>query len=896
MEANIKRLLIGFSTIIGCLAFAMPTLAASDYYANADTGSDDNSCLSADEACLTIAGAYTKMIDRDDSSNIALHLYGTFTESIYMSASDVTAPNALDGLRITATDPDAMPTINGDGADYVFEVVDINNVMIDHLNITNAQMGIYIGGTYIHQVNNITVQNNQISDITSTSDAGDTTAGIYMFYTKNVVIQNNTIDGVNLTLTNGTSYEYVYGIQAGNSRDVTVRNNTVNDITITNTIAADSTFHQGVIYGINLNGSPESSVRDNTITNLNVTETTDVDSVTLSAVIYGISINNGYDISIRGNSLQAFTSTATATGENDSSRGYVYGIDFNAVQRQDDGDNMVRGNTIDTITSNATGYTVTNYLYGMTSTGVEKLMLRNNTIKTLTTNGEGSETNSSLTNIIYGVSVNSTNFATIRNTTLSDFTNTMNQAGESGSQFPYIYGMYIGTGMNLTVMNNRLSDFAMVTENNDQADYYDGLRTYGIYVYFASNAVIRNNILNDFVLEYASDGEAGNVYIYDYGIYVYRAENSTVQKNTYRDNRTTVTLNDPTGDSNGYVYSYGITASDGSAATVRGNTLKNITHTADSSTSDYISSYLYGIQVVSSPNSQVSNNVIKQYTQTGSASLGSTNLYALSYNRCPEILITDNIIRSITSTLTGSDHSGIIYLLYGSVTSPAYINANLFQNNSLTAAYNSYLYGMYFNDDASKTYILNNIVLGMDESASEYDYGIYLQDSATTNFHVFNNTFSNWNKVLSLLGGSDVSVKNNILAARGESSHVLEVGGDQVDFTSLASDYNLLYNASFSDQIVYDVDDDSAISLADWKDQYDSDRKSLNKPPKLKSNGHLKKGSKAFNRGTKTYGLSKKSLAYQLLKTDIDDHARPVASKGRVDIGADERLVKTKKK
>lgn len=894
MGVTTKKLLISFSAVLGCTVFALPTLAASDYYANADTGSDDNSCLSADEACLTIAGTETKMDARDNSSDIILHLAGTFNESVYIDDADVTAPNTLDGLRITATDPDNMPTIDGGGATYALEITDVNSVTVDHLNLTNARMGVYIGGDYIESVDGVTIKNNIITNVTSTDDAGTAMGGIYLFYTKDVQITNNTIDGVNLTLTNGANYDSIYGIEVGNSMDVKVKDNTVNDVTITNDISADSTFHQGNTYGIHLSGTSNTKVRGNTVTNIATTETTSENDITMYANVYGISVSGGYDTLVRGNTIQTLDGSNTTTGDDATGNVTMYGLEVASLQRHSDGNNIVRSNTITGLTMDGTAKSVGNYMYGISTNTVEKLMLRNNIVSTQTGNGSSTENDNYINSVIYGLIISNVTQGTVRNNTVSGAVNTLSQTGDEGSLNVQTYGMYLSASSNTSVLNNTLSDFSVTADNNDTPGYYDTLRTYGIYFYQGSNDVLRNNSIRDITLDYASAGEGGNVYLYDYGIYTYRVENVTIQKNTYRDVTNTTTLTDPTGDSNAYIYSYGIYHTDASGASVLGNTLKTINHTGDSSTDCTSILSLYGVFVANSPNSHITNNLLKKYTHTTSASAGSTTFYAIDLSRVPDMLVSDNTIQSVHSTNTGADHPSTMYGIYSAGSNPLYLNANVLRGNAITAENNTYVYGIYFNDDASKTYVTNNILLGADETDSEDDYGIYFKDAATKGVTLYHNTVASWNKAISILGGSNYILKNNILVARGTSSHAIEVDTNQLDVDSVKSDYNLLYNTTFDDQLVYDTGDAAAISFSDWKRQYNQDRKSLNKKPKIKSNGKLKKTSKAINHGTKNYGLAKKSLAYQLISTDAFGGERPITGTGRVDIGADEFAKKTK--
>ncbi len=880
------------TTIVASAALAMPAYGASTYYADADAGDDANSCTSADEACKTIAGAKAKIVALDDSSNATLRLSGTFTEGVVFYATDVTAPNTLDGLHITANNSDVKPLIDGTGLETAVEVDDISSATVDYLKITGAQQGIVIGGSSGDLVGNIVVTNNSIYDIENTDDASAvSTMGVYAYHAKNLIINNNTINGVTAVLTNGTSYDYVYGIDVSNSSNVTVRYNTLSNITHTNTVAADSTFQQGIVYGIYNNNSTDVMVQDNAISAVSSTISSSVDSFSGSAYAYGISSWNGYDHTLRNNTISTVTATSTTSGDSGSMRSYVYGIELNSIQRHSEGNNLVRNNALSGFISTATGDAATSYVNGVYVSSVESLMVRNNTVYDLDIVGTSQDASGSAYGYVYAIYALNTPQGIIRNNTIADATNTLAYTQDSATSSGFMYGVYLSTAQNVTVRNNTVRDFAMVANNNNVSDFYDTGRIYGIYSYQGSTITLKKNIFNNFNTTYATSGEDGTSYMYHYGIYTYRSSGVTTQKNTYKNAVMDLTVNDPTASSFTYGYSYPFYFTDGSNQIVKGNKVINNTLTTETTTDNYLNTYLYAIELLDTPNSQVENNTVKNNTQTGTAdtSVGATQ-YGIYLSRAPGTLVSDNTISGNTVQHDGAaSGSAAYYGMYIDNSPQIYINANRLRSNAVNTASTEKAYGVYFYGDASKTYMMNNIVLGDADYDGITSYGVYLASSSTKKVYVLNNTVSDWYTAASLLGGSKLRLKNNILLSVGAGSYPLVVGADTVDMDSFQSNYNLIRNKTTSGQKVYDDDNSVKITWSDWtsKSSYSKDRKSINKAPKLKANGLLKKGSKAINKGTKKYGLAKKSLPYQLLQTDYNDTKRPLGKK--VDIGADER-------
>lgn len=893
MEVKIKHFITAIVTsLVAIFVFTLPAYAGGTYYVNADNGDDANGCVSASAACKTIGAARAKIIALADASNITLKLAGTFNESVKFYASDVTAPNSLDGLRITATNSDVKPLIDATGFARGIDIFEVHDVTIDYLKVANAsEIGILVSGDNNNLVNGVSVHDNQVYDIASTDDDVNAVYGVEINQAKAVSILNNTISGISVNLTNGTSYDYLNGLAVVSSSNVTIRNNTISDITNTNSISADSTIHSSITYAIYLYNNSASDVSNNTINTITTTQTTDLNNVALYSYAYGIDLLGGYDVVVRDNSVSAVTSVTTGSADSNYSRGYAYGMYITEIQRHAAGNSLIRGNTFSDIATNSTGDNVSNDVYGISINAVHALSVRNNTIDNLDVTQSSSAVYGSVTGTIYGLSVSSNTAGAIKNNTISDLDSTSSYSGEGSTSTGAIYGLHLNTLFNYTVQNNSLRDYTAVVNNNNVTDYYDAPRIYGMYIYSGSDLIIKKNSLQNHTVQYETSGQAGLSYSYQYGIYSYRAQNLTVQKNTYKNSLTSLTSNDPT--DNGYVYGYvyPIYLTDGKSSIVKGNIIQSVTTETATTLDNYVGMSVYGIELLDSPNSTISNNKIKGVTQTGSADTSSgASLYGIYVDQSPDTLISDNTVRGNTLTFTGSSSAANFYGIYVSNTRPVYVNGNLVRNNIVSAESIKKHYGIYFSNDASRAYVFNNIVLGRADNESDNDYGMYLNGESTNKFWALNNTLANVVKPLSIQGGSKLRFKNNIMVAKGTNSYALEVAANKVDFDTLQSNYNLLYNKTTKSQKVFDSDNDTAIILSSWKSNKGSysgqDRKAVTKSPKLKSNGLLKKGSKAIDKGTKQYGFSKKSLAYQLLQADYNGTMRPQGKK--VDIGADE--------
>ena len=317
--------------ILVCIAFsfalAQTAEATGTFYVDADAGNDANNCTSADTACLTIAGAKALIVDLADPSNTTLKLKGTFTDQVSFANTDVTKPDTLDGLRVTATDQSNQPVINTSVA--AISIVNINSVTVDHLTITGGTKGVYVVGSGGF-IQNISIHDNDISGVSSTT----TSSGIELTYAKSGTIRDNTIHDMVATVTD-VSYTYVYGIYVLYGYDIAIRQNTISNVGINSTLAA-TTSHVSYVYGLYLSSVTDGIVKQNTLSDVFVTETATLADTNQTTSVFGFNGSNLFDVAVSNNTFTNLTSTMSADVDGNYCGGAVYGLLVSDL-RPDDG-------------------------------------------------------------------------------------------------------------------------------------------------------------------------------------------------------------------------------------------------------------------------------------------------------------------------------------------------------------------------------------------------------------------------------------------------------------------------------------------------------------------------------------------------------------------------------
>lgn len=890
MEVTITRssrtLTTALTTMFGLFLFITPALAGGNYYVNGTTGNDANTCTSADSPCLTMLAAKSKIVAQAKPQNTTLYLAGTIAETISFDDADVTAPVVLNGLRITATDTSAPPTINGGGATVALAVTDINNITIDNLIVEDAYIGISVSGNTVNNVQSVTLRNNTIQS--APSDDATTHYPITVSNAKGVVIKNNTIADSTIALTDSTS-SYFYGIYVNASSDVKVRNNTVRDITISNTATAAS-GHYGYINGIYTSYSSDVTLRGNTVRDITVEEITNQDSLYMSSYVYGFYLYGNVDITVRNNRVTALTVTNSLTGVNNVSYSYLYGMLIQDNLREADGNNLVKKNTIQDLSIISGADIVYGTITGSTLTSNDALLATGNTLSNFTITPTTTVESGYVRGTIYGLDGPSYALSNdVRNNTFSGYAiNTAYSAANSESSHN-IFGVYSLNATSSTYQNNTFKNFSTTTTTNNANTYYDYGSVYGMYLLYGGNNLVRNNTIRNFTTTYNNAGEDGLAYFYQYGIAMLRVNTNVVQDNTIRNLDTSITLSDATGQSSAAMYQYGIWHNIGSATQLLANTIRGNTSTLTESGDNSLGYYYYGIVASQAPNSVIRNNAQYNHTITGNGA--NFAVYGHSVNGMEGSTLQSNVFRDISTTATDGIASTYGYYAYDT-NGQFFLDANVMRDIVNNASISGTIYGLYLNTDSSETFVMNNILLGSAdyETQGATNYGINLPRTASNGAQIINNTVAAWNRPISLGGGKNLHIKNNIFEAVGANSYAMEVARNYVDNDTLDSNYNLFYNSTAGGQLIYDIDAAAKIHFGDWTNKggsYGYDLKSKKGNPKLNAKGYLKTGSKAINNGTDNYGVSKKGAAYALLAVDIQSDPRPYKT-SKVDIGADE--------
>lgn len=881
---------VSSSVFLAALILATPAYATGTFYVDSTTGNDANNCLSADTPCLTVAGVKTLITALPDPSNTTVKLNGTFTDQISFAKTDVTAPDTLDGLRLTATDQSNQPVLNTAVAGTTaVTITGLDHVTVDHLTITGGPIGIYVIGTVTTYASDINIHHNTVSGISDESSA----TGIEVLYAKKSSIHHNTIRDVAISFTDQNNYSYLQGLYFGYSDELAVYENTISAFGMTDELTLAGA-HYAYVYGVYGTNLTNSTIRDNTLTDLYATEVSSVAGTTHYATTYGMYGLYLVDTVIEDNSVTNVTSTVNADNVGGSySAAYSGGIMLVDI-RTDDDVAVVQNNTIDGMVAHTESTTGNASTYGIQAQYAYNALITNNTINdlgsTFTSLNEDISANASVYGIhgpYYGTG------STVSKNTVSNLTATTNYSGDDSVGNPTVSGIYIYNAQ-ATVTGNVVQDLSRVMSNGDGDAYYDISTLHGINVALGTGSIIKNNRVRNINDAYTSTGTGGTTYLYNSAISVATSDNVVIQNNKLTELSYSTTLNDPTDSSSSVVQTYPIYLSRVSGATVQNNKIKRFTSTANAGNDNTLSNFVYGIYAYA-VSGTLNNNRLINADLTSTAVAGGVNqtytgiyLYATTESA----IVQETLVKNVTATATGTTAATTTAGIQVGLGQHVIIEGNQLRPFDTTAAAGTRnSYGIWFAADASQARLLNNIVLGEANFTGAKQIGMYLPSESTLDLDMIHNTVANWYYPVQVDGGSKIYLRNNILAAVGGDSYAIAAGRDELNNDTFKSDYNLLYNTTTAEQLVYDTDNTVAIALADWSNvggSYGYDVHSLNKAPRLTANGFLKKQSKARNAASNDYPYAKTDVEYGLLQTDVNGTKRPLAQVDKVDIGADE--------
>lgn len=867
----------------------VPALATGTFFVDSTSGNDANNCTSADTACLTLAGAKALIIALPDPSNTTLKLSGTFTDQVSFAATDVTQPDTLDGLHITATDKSNQPTIDTSVAGTAaVQVSDIDQLTIDHLIILGGMDGIVVTGNSSTYVADTAVHHNAISGIADETSA----SAIELQYLKGATIHDNTIHDVAVTLTDA-SYTTLYGIYLYYGMDVEIQDNIISTFGINNTLTAAGS-HTGYIYGMYLYNVSEGTVDHNTLTDITSTETGLVTATNHTGQVYGLYAINLLDMAVDDNTFTTITSTTAADVDSNYGSSTAYAI-FVSDLRADDGVATIQNNTVNTVTGTQATKTGAPVAYGIAVQFGYGAVVSDNTVKNITTVHTSSIAGAAVSGSVVGIFGPYFGGSTTVSRNVVDGVNaTVNYSGATASSVTvrgiYLYG---GTG---AVTGNTVTNLSWSVDNNDTASFYDYVTLYGIDASYSNGIIIKKNQLHDFSYSYANAGTDGTAVLTTYGLAVTGSDSPLIQNNTITDVTPTAAITDATDAAYLSMNTYGLFLNKTNNAVVHKNKVKRFTVTAGAGNSNTVFNYGYGVYL-NYVSGTFSNSRIVHYDMTSTVVDGGINQLFYGVTLTTEsalTALTGTMIRDITTTTTGADSSQQNVGFFIGHAPSLVVEGNQLRpfTTSADPASGLTMHGISFVSDASQARVLDNILLGNSDFTGGAFVGVNLPSDSTVDIDLIHNTIANWEYPVSVDGGYKVYLRNNILAAVGADGYALAVGRDNVNNDSFKSDYNLLYNATVADQLIYDTDNTIAIALGDWINvggSYGYDLHSINKAPKIKDTGRLKSGSKAINAGSQDYPYAADDSELVYLGTDINGDQRPLDHKTKqVDIGADE--------
>jgi len=885
-----KHHLISTSAVLSILFSAFlitPALASSGhtYYVNSTAGSDANNCTAASTPCLTISAAKTLLINQADPSNSTIKLSGTFTEAIAFSASDVTLPDTLNGLHITSTDKAIPATISAAGLDVAVSMNGVENAELDHLIIDGGVIGMSVKGTASALANNISIHDNTIQNQTDTASG---VTGLALYYLNHTTVKNNTITGGSYTVTDATDYDNMYAVYLQSDYDLTFSGNTISNYSAVNTGDMVGS-HTWYLYGVYVYGGTDLTLFDNTITGLSAMERGTFVGANQSAYVHGLYFYNITDLTLRTNVITASSATTIPVGAGSAGTSSITGLVLNNIRQYHLKQSVVRGTTLSNLTATSTTpLTATSTVSGMDISYLNHLTIRDTTITGLDAHATTSEANGNERTVAYGINgPTSSSAVVVDRTAIKQLNATIDYTGMNGSSSYALYPITSFSSDAITIKHSNISVVTATTNNGNSSSFYDYGNAAGINLSGVTHAVVKDNTVHDMAHSYGTTGTNGLASFNQSGYYFYNTPDIKVVRNVYRTTTFNSVISDATATSYSYAYLYGIYASYASHGLFKNNRVSAMTNTVTAADGNMPLAYTYPILIANSAAPYVTRNTIKHITTTaGSATTGYNYVYGLDLINDSGAVAQHNTIAHVSATTPGSSAYSVLEGLVVNDAQSVYLDANFIHhlNNTAGNQAGEQLYGIHFNADANDARLTNNIILGSDDTAT-HNTGMYLAGKNTKSAYIYHNTVSHWLYPLYLAGGDKLRVINNIFSAAGADSYSIVVSWDNLNQAHFRSDYNVLYNTTQPEQLIYNNDTALVIPLVNWA--YDTH--SVKKNPQLTATGKLKKNSPARQAGLSTlYNLDGASFDYSLIVQDLNGDARLPASDHLVDIGADQ--------
>ncbi len=869
---------------LSVLSVAMPAWAGDTFFVDSVNGNDANTCRSAAQACLTIAQAKSLVINQTKPQNSTIKLSGTFSELLSFDDGDVSDGKLLDGLRITATNTDAKPTIDGTGFDYAISITEINDVTVDHIIATGAPDGIYVGGSTANYITNANIHHNTVTGL-----VGDPSfTGIYLSSAKQSTVSHNRVADISTTVVDSSSYTSSRGIYLYRLRSSTIKDNIITNLTYSNTLTAANSVYM-YLYGISGSQLIDTKLNQNEVSQLTATHTATAASVTMSSTIYGISISTALNFTAKQNSVQTISGVGSSALASTTANSTVYGMVLTDIHAGD-GENVVQKNRVEALTVTAQAVSNSARISGVEISSAHMISVKKNRILDLQGTAGSTEANGNHSVYIYGMyGPNYSTDVTMKQNTVGDLVSTVNYSGADSQSYSYVRGISSGYST-VSILDNTVRDLSTTVNNNNAASPYDYNYVVGVDVYQAPQVALEQNTVKTIQNTNVTSSVGANLTNYSYGISLNGIGTAVVKQNTIRGLAGTLQNSDPTGASVGYSYLYLLSLYNVSDLVATNNTLTDSSSAIGGGDANASYHYVHGINLNSSEGT-VSRNAVTAIDLTATGNTGTTyqTIYFYYINSLGQVVIDNNSVKQITTSNSATASTHNVYGYYVANAKPLYMNSNEFRNVATTAISQTVV-GIYFSTDASGSRLFNNVILGKESYNDDQTYvGLQLVSDSTNDLDVINNTLVDWVYPVRIDGGENIKLLNNILAAITDAGYAMAIAYEHVNLDQFKSDYNLLYNNLGKAQALYNLDTSSAIHFGDWSNQngsYGYDVHSRYAKPKVTSSGRLKASSKARNHGSSTFGYSSDSLESTLISTDVNGDQR--AADAKVDIGADE--------